>query len=59
MIIQRMRNPKAMARTTLITMPAMAPGERADEGPEVPGLANGRGVEVAAAAIGQQVVARN
>ena len=52
MIHQQIRNPKAMARMTPITMPAMAPGERADEGLEAPGLADGWGVELTAAAIG-------
>ena len=49
---QQIRNPKAMAKTTPITMPAMAPGEKADEGSEAPGLAKGLRVEVTAAAIG-------
>ena len=50
---QLIRTPKAMARTTPITMPATAPEERADKDLDVPGLADsGWEVEVAAAAIG-------
>lgn len=51
MILQLIRSPKTMAKMTPITMPAMAPGERADKGLEAPGLADlDWGVEVAAAA---------
>ena len=49
-----------MAKMTPITMPAMAPGERADEDLEAPGLADSDwGVEVAAAVLREQVIARN
>ena len=53
MILQLMRQPKAMARMTATTMPAMAPGAKADEDFEIPGLAGaGRVDGVVAGALG-------